>query len=165
MIIMDQLAEKIKGQVNNMEFIALNNTYMSFPPDQEKLLTDEGKQEMLHMGRRFAMRWRSLWQNIDESEMAFSNTEKPRTKQSGHHFGIGFSAGLGRIINKEIVENNNIIRYYNLCPLHQLSVEDNQTTMQEYIKFQTGPELTSLPSKITAKLHMKPHIKFDLGEI
>ena len=162
-LVMRELADRIRGKVNNPDHVLLNDTTVDFPLEEGDNLTFMGRKEMYDMGQRVAKRWASFLEPANPSELVYQDTYKPRTTHSAYSFQNGLSDAFGKNMTQPIDERNDLIRFYETCPYYVTSVEENPEALEEYTLFQTGPELTPFPGYITGKLQMPDDVQYNLG--
>lgn len=133
-----------------------------FSSDHDKLLASAGEEEMYYIAKELLKRFPSLLshpyhpQNFD-----FISTGTSRAVQSAMAFAFGLFEGRGRlgptrfqpvaIMSREI-NNDPLLRFFDVCPKYMAEVADNDTALLEYKKFKRGEEMRNILQKVSTKM-------------
>ncbi len=160
---MKELANRLRGNVGNPEFSVLNDTTVDFPEDEGEL-HEGGIREMLEMGERLARHFGSLLADAQPEEKVYFSSVRERAWMSAVYLQDGLSNGMGTNMTQEIIERNDICRFYDYCPYYDESVLHNNTAMREVTLYRNGPELESLPDIIAQRLQLNDQVTISASE-
>ncbi len=166
------MLSKVQETMNKNEEVKLQverklGLQLEFPFDAstDKLLTKVGDEELYKLGQRFQNRFPELFQkSFSVNELKFTSTCKERSSRSAHAFQIGFLEGHGTLGKCKIqpapiqimpCENDEILRYFDLCEKYQKHVENNDASSKEMNKFLEGLEVTNVVRKVKKRLKLE----------
>ena len=152
--------KQFKEQLSRLG-IALVNPY---PIELEKELADVGDLEMYNIGKRFQKRFPELFNGtLRTSDFRFTSTCKSRSSQSTSAFAMGFLEGHGQIgkakyqpipLAMSPCNNDDILRFFDMCEKYEKDVADNETAMIEMEKFLNGTEVAKVIEKVKRRLKL-----------
>ena len=160
---MRELVDRMRGNVFNSEFSGLNDTSITFSDEDADRIAPLGRLEMKQVAHQFVDRFPDLLGNAEQNEMVFRSSSPVRVFASAEEFKNGLSQALGTSLNQDIVVRNDIIYWWANCSAWTQSIVENGTAMAEYIKYQTGPELTELASVMKERLQLAQNMDLSQG--
>ncbi|KAJ7354962.1 hypothetical protein OS493_029071 [Desmophyllum pertusum] len=139
-----------------------------FSRTHDKLLTSVGEEEMYNIAKELLKRFPSLLlrpyrpQNFD-----FISTGTSRATQSAMAFAFGLYEGRGGLgpsrfqpvsVQSREVNNDPLLRFFDLCPKYLTEVAENKTALLEYKKFKHGEQMRNVLQKVSSKLIINPSV-------
>ncbi|XP_055597001.1 multiple inositol polyphosphate phosphatase 1 isoform X2 [Uranotaenia lowii] len=122
-------------------------------PEEEKLLVDEGADELEHIGRRFRQRYRdSLPEVYNKKDYFFKFTKTERAENSAKNFSIGLFGRQEDIEFPEALHKDPILRFYKLCERWRLNIKKNPDAVREVDLFYDSKVMKEVISKISKKV-------------
>lgn len=102
------------------------------PDDHEKLLVEEGADELLGIGRRFRERYgRALPERYDRKDFYFKFTKTERAENSARNFTLGLFGREENIEYPEALSKDPVLRFYKLCERWRLDIKHNPEASHE----------------------------------
>ena len=133
-----------------------------FSPSNDKLLTSVGEEEMYNIAKRTLRRFPSLLSHpYAPQSFEFISTGTTRAAQSAMAFSFGLFEGRGHLaanrfqpvaILSRAVDNDPLLRFFDLCQKYLRRVAENKTAQYEYKNFKHGEEMRSVLEKVSSKL-------------
>uniref|UniRef100_U5EQ88 Multiple inositol polyphosphate phosphatase 1 n=1 Tax=Corethrella appendiculata TaxID=1370023 RepID=U5EQ88_9DIPT len=123
--------------------------------DEQKILVDEGVDELFELGQRYKKRLPYLLsQSYNENLFKFKFTKTERAQRSAENFVTAlFDSNVARNINyPEPLSRDPVLRFYKLCERWKVDVDKNPASMKEFDRFKNGPEMRKVITKFSRKL-------------
>ncbi|XP_060077727.1 multiple inositol polyphosphate phosphatase 1-like [Ylistrum balloti] len=143
------------------------NTWVDrFPMNLNAQLTSLGKQESYTLGKRFLSRFHSLLQPAS-ARLQYYASDKKRTQDSANYFQQGVT---GRQMTDDFSNDtqptidNTMLRFYTNCHEYSATVLTNDSAIEEFFKFQQGPEYTAMKKAVSDRI-TAGHINLTISEI
>lgn len=133
-----------------------------FSHSHDKLLAPTGEQEMYDIAKEMIKRFPSLLSRpYYPQEFDFISTGTSRTTQSAMAFAYGLFEGRGRLgpglfqpvaVQSRDVNNDPLLRFFDLCPKYLTEVAENDTAFFEFKTFKHGEEMKTVLQKVLRKM-------------
>ena len=129
---------------------------------QDKLLSTVGEEELYNLSRRLRRRFEGLFDvPYSPNRFSFISTGTTRTTQSAMAFAFGLFEGQGRLgpfkfqpvaLDSSKIENDPLLRFFDLCPKYSREVSENKTSLYEFEKFKRSLPLKEVIENVAARL-------------
>lgn len=137
-----------------------------FSLDHDKLLASAGEEELYSLAKEFLKRFPSLLSHpYHPHNFDFISTGTSRTVQSAMAFAFGLFEGRGRLgasgfqpvaVESKETNNDHLLRFFDVCPMYNVKVADNDTALHEHKKFKRGKEMERIGHKIQRLMTKRP---------
>lgn len=133
-----------------------------FSRTHDKLLAPVGEQEMYDIAKEMLKRFPSLLSRpYHPQDFDFISTGTSRAAQSAMAFAYGLFEGRGQLgpslfqpvaVQSRAVDNDPLLRFFDLCPKYLTEVAENETALLEYKNFKHGEEMKIVLQKVLNKI-------------
>ncbi|XP_078349723.1 multiple inositol polyphosphate phosphatase 1-like [Oculina patagonica] len=133
-----------------------------FSRTHDKLLAPVGEQEMYEIAKEMLKRFPSLLSRpYHPQDFDFISTGTSRASQSAMAFAYGLFEGRGQLglslfqpvaVQSRAIDNDPLLRFFDLCPKYSTEVAENETALLEYKKFKHGEEMKNVFQKVLNKM-------------
>ena len=133
-----------------------------FSHSHDKLLAPSGEQEMYYIAKEMIKRFPSLLSRpYHPQDFDFISTGTSRTTQSAMAFAYGLFEGRGSLgpglfqpvaVQSRDVNNDPLLRFFDLCPKYLTEVAENKTAFFEFKTFKHGEEMKTVLQKVLSKM-------------
>ena len=139
-VAIDKLFTRISEEIPHLKD-DLDIEYWSnrFSVDEEKRITETGRDEHFNIAQRFGEKFKALLRNKSESHIAFISSDTNRTVESCHAFQRGL-ARLGVNVTKHCKIDNERLRFYEVCKRY-LKLVDEGELKKEHQDFKNSDEI------------------------
>ena len=135
-----------------------------FSHTNDKLLATVGEEEMYNIAKKTLRRFPGLLsrpyapQNFD-----FISTGTTRAAQSAMAFAFGLFEGRGHLgvshfqpvaIQSRAIDNDPLLRFFDVCQKYLTRVVENKTALHEYKTFKHGEEMRKVLQKVSSKMNI-----------
>ncbi|XP_058830423.1 multiple inositol polyphosphate phosphatase 1 [Topomyia yanbarensis] len=122
-------------------------------PDQEKLLVEEGADEMQQIGRRFRQRFGSaLPMHYQRDDFYFKFTKTERAENSARNFSFGLFDRIEDIVFPEPLSKDPVLRFYKLCERWKQNIKHNPEAVREVDLFYNSKPMKEVIGRISRKV-------------
>ena len=149
---------KTQRRVGDLQFPWKN----PFSRNHDKLLAPAGELEMYNIAKEMVKRFPSLLlRPYHPQDFHFISSGTSRTAQSAIAFAYGLFEGRGQLgpslfqpvaVQSRAINNDPLLRFFDLCPKYLTEVAENETALIEYKKFKHGKEMKDVLQKVSDKL-------------
>ena len=149
---MPGLFNKIRDYKDPTKFTGFDNWTSRYEMSKESQLVQEGIDEHVGLGERLATRFLRLFQTHGD-RVKFISSYKTRASNSSKYFYQGMANITGS--NLPVYENNvnnTLTRYYDGCYNYENGVEDNDTHLIEFHKYENTSDFISVREAIETRL-------------
>uniref|UniRef100_T1I420 2,3-bisphosphoglycerate 3-phosphatase n=1 Tax=Rhodnius prolixus TaxID=13249 RepID=T1I420_RHOPR len=145
----------LHSQIKNWKFL--------IEKEGEKVLTNEGEDEMIKLAKRIKSRFPTLLnQEYSNSSYYFRFTSTQRTRQSAKFFTIGlFGNEANQVWFPEPVYNDPILRFYKLCDKWRKEIKKNSKSFEEKKKFLQTDEVEDMLKRVTERMGLNYTLNYD----
>ena len=136
-----------------------------FSHTNDKLLATVGEEEMYNIAKELLRRFPSLLSHhYEPQQFDFMSTGTTRAAQSAMAFAFGLFEGRGRLgtsrfqpvaIQSRAIDNDRLLRFFDICQKYLTRVVDNKTALHEYNTFKHGKEMRNIVQKVSKKINIK----------
>lgn len=136
-----------------------------FTHTNDKLLTTVGEREMFDIAKELLRRFPNLLLHpYEPQKFDFISTGTTRASQSAMAFAYGLFEGRGGLgtnrfqpvaILSKSIDNDPLLRFFDVCPKYLTRVKDNTTALLEFKTFKHGKEMRNVLQKVSNKLKFK----------
>lgn len=137
----------------------------TFSHTNDKLLVSVGEEEMYNIAKELMRRFPSLLSHpYEPQKFDFISTGTTRAAQSAMAFAFGLFEGRGQLgtsrfqsvaILSSAIDNDPLLRFFDVCPKYLARVVENKTSLHEYKTFKQGEEMRNVLQKVSNKLKFK----------
>ncbi|XP_065090534.1 multiple inositol polyphosphate phosphatase 1 [Ochlerotatus camptorhynchus] len=121
--------------------------------DQEKILVEEGADEMQQLGRRFRSRYgEALPKDYRREDFYFKFTKTERAENSARNFSLGL---FGRTVDVEYptpLSRDPVLRFYKLCDRWRSEIKRNPDAVREVDLFYNSKPMKEVIGRISKKV-------------
>ncbi|XP_073983725.1 multiple inositol polyphosphate phosphatase 1-like [Rhodnius prolixus] len=145
----------LHSQIKNWKFL--------IEKEGEKVLTNEGEDEMIKLAKRIKSRFPTLLnQEYSNSSYYFRFTSTQRTRQSAKFFTIGlFGNEANQVWFPEPVYNDPILRFYKLCDKWRKEIKKNSKSFEEKKKFLQTDEVEDMLKRVTERMGLNYTLNYE----
>jgi len=132
-----------KSGLAEEEVVQLRNWEMSLQPEDDKMLTESGRLELLQMGQRMKNRLSGLFS--DASSIEARSSYKSRAIESGNNF---LKAVVGQDETMIPLAVEPIATYYKQCARYEWEVDENPETEAELLKLKASQAWADMIARV-----------------
>ncbi|XP_055533892.1 multiple inositol polyphosphate phosphatase 1 [Wyeomyia smithii] len=122
-------------------------------PEQEKLLVEEGADEMLQIGQRFRQRYGEVLPiRYQQGDFYFKFTKTERAENSAKNFSLGLFDRVENINYPKPLSKDPVLRFYKLCERWKVDIKHNAETVREVDLFYNSKVMKEVVGKISKKV-------------
>eukprot|EP00095_Tigriopus_kingsejongensis_P006235 maker-scaffold301_size216225-snap-gene-1.25 protein:Tk06235 transcript:maker-scaffold301_size216225-snap-gene-1.25-mRNA-1 annotation:"hypothetical protein DAPPUDRAFT_301637" len=140
------------GSLCALDIDNLSTWSFGLTPEQESILTESGRREMVEIARRFRERFpQILKQDFDETKHQFRHTHKERAEESAKAYAQGAFPDQ-EVVIPSALDDDPLLRYYDFCTQWINQVDENQSTYEEQNLFAQSEWVSNVLRDVNERL-------------